>query len=324
MRREVLPPHLGSKPGLPHWGRSTLLGAVLLSSSWMQPTPAGQNPALQDASPQAGFYESTRPYLEMPLEQLVPFIPELSTIHTASGQQLLAPVLERTGERVDEFLRDIVNLAAREEVTQEKLGNNDAVQTSQQWEYNYLIIIHRNEKPARLEEYRTDVAGKPVSQGGATKGFSVTSGFALKCIYLSTAHQQESTFLYLGDAKVGERNTYVVAFAQRPDRASMAEFIHGPWGSRFVFVQGIAWIDQDTFQILRLRTDLLGPPVDLRLTRQTTEVTFAETKLPDIDAPLWLPSRVNVYAMFDSQAFRNEHRYENFERYRVSVNIITP
>jgi len=91
-----------------------------------------------------------------------------------------------------------------------------------------------------------------------------------------------------------------------------------------VFVQGIAWVDQDSFQIIRLRTDLLGPPADVGLTRQTTEVTFDEVRLPDVEEALWLPKSVDVYAVFNGQAFRNEHRYSNYERYRVSVKMNVP
>lgn len=260
----------------------------------------------------------------MPLEELVEYIPELKVLRPARDQTKLPMVLERTGARVDEFFRDIINLAAHEEVTQEKLSRKKRVQTSQHLQYNYLIIIHGDEKPPRFEEYRADAEGKPVTQKGATRVYSVTSGFGLKCIYFSTAHQPESTFLYLGDEQIGQRNTYVVAFAQRPGHTTMAESVSGSWGADSVFVQGIAWIDQNSFQIVRLRTDLLGPPVDIGLTRQTTEVTFGEVRLPDIEVPLWLPSLVNVYAVFDGQAFRNEHHYTNYERYRVSVKIKVP
>ena len=325
MRQDVQPRPIWVSRSLRHCCGLILLGALIAPAFWARPTGVAAPGTLQSTDAQdAEFYANGRPYLEVPVEQLIEHIPELSPIHPARDQQALSMVLEKTGERVDEFLRDIVNLAAHEEVKQEKLSREKSVQASQHWEYNYLILIHRDEHPARLEEYRTDATGKPVTQRGATKGYSVTSGFALKCIYLSTAYQPESTFVYLGDGKVDQRNTYIVAFAQRPRHTTMAESVIGSWGSRSVLVQGIAWIDQESFQIVRLRTDLLGPPLLIGLTRQTTEVTFAETKLPDTKIALWLPSLVNVYAMFSGQAFRNEHRYTNYERYRVSVKVMAP
>ncbi len=296
---------------------------TLASSTWPPCTAA---PAARQSTDtqEARFYVNGHPYFEMPLEQLVEYIPELKSIRPAGGQQALPMVLEKTGARVDEFFRDIINLAAREHVTQEKLSRKQRVQTSQDLQYNYIIIVHRDEKPPRFEEYRTNAEGESVTQKGATKGYAVTTGFALKCIYFSTAHQSESTFLYLGDDRIAQRNSYVVAFAQRPGHTTIAESVSGSWGADSVFVQGIAWIDQNNFQIVRLRTDLLAPPVGIGLTRQTTDVSFAEIRLPDIDPPLWLPSVVNVYAVCDGQAFRNEHRYANYERYRVTVKMKAP
>jgi len=255
----------------------------------------------------------------MPFEQLVEFIPELKAIRPVPSQQALDAVLEKTGTRVDEFFRDITNLAAHEEVKQERLSKTHWVQT-QDFQYNYLIVVHRDEEPPRFEEYRANTEGKPTTQ----KGNSITFGFALTCIYFSTAHQPESTFVYLGDGRIGQRNTYVVAFAQRPSHTTMAESVSGSWGVESVFVQGVAWIDQDNFQIVRLRTDLLGPPTDLGLTRQTTDVTFDEIRLSDVEGPLWLPRSVQVYTVFNGQAFRNQHRYTNYERYRVSVKMNVP
>jgi len=302
------------------WRRFVLLAGLTTSALWMWPSCADSQSADGE---ELNFYTSGHPYLEMPFEQLVEHIPELRTVRPAPSQQALTAVLKKTGARVDEFFRDVTNLAAHEEVKQERLSKKHRVQ-AQDFQYNYLIVVHRDEQPPRFEEFRANAEGKPVTQRGAARKYSITFGFALKCIYFSTAHQPESTFVYLGDGKIGERNTYVVAFAQRPGHTTIAESVSGSWGADSVFVQGIAWVDQDSFQIIRLRTDLLGPPADVGLTRQTTEVTFDEVRLPDVEEALWLPKSVDVYAVFNGQAFRNEHRYSDYERYRVSVRMNVP
>ena len=131
-------------------------------------------------------------------------------------------------------------------------------------------------------------------------------------------------FRYLGDEMIGARNTYVVAFAQRPGRATFTGMAGGPWGSVVIMVQGIAWVDKNTFQLVRLRTDLLAPRGDIGLERQTTEENFTEVQLADIPSPLSLPSDVRVYAVFNGNIFRNEHHYTDYRRYRVSVKIVVP
>jgi hypothetical protein len=298
-----------------------LLTALIAVSSGISRTivTAASDLQVLDRS-EKNFYKNVHPYLEAPLEQLVVYIPELETLQPARDQQALPMILERTGANVDDFFRDIINLVAHEEVTEEKVGKKK-IQATRQMQYNYLILFHRDEKPPRFEEYRADSVGKPATQKDATEKYSVTSGFTLKCIYFSTKHMSESIFRYLGDEVVGARNTYVVAFAQQPARATISEYVSGNWGSVTVHEQGVAWIDKSSFQIIRLRTDILAPPTDMGLDRQTTEVTFSEFRLPEIEKPIWLPSKVQVDAVFDGQAFRNEHLYTNYKHFHVSVNI---
>lgn len=101
-----------------------------------------------------------------------------------------------------------------------------------------------------------------------------------------------------------------------------------------MLVQGIAWIDKNNFQIVRLRTDLLAPRWDVGLNQQTTEVTLGKVQLADIATPLWLPSSVKVYVEFNTHnggvdeffelSYRNEHRYMDYQRYRVATKVVVP
>jgi hypothetical protein len=96
-----------------------------------------------------------------------------------------------------------------------------------------------------------------------------------------------------------------------------------------MLAQGVAWLDKYNFQIIRMRTDLLAPRPEISLDRQTTEIAFNQVHLPDVAAPLWLPSEVKVYIKFKSHdperklSFQNEHRYLDYRRYRVSVKMLT-
>lgn len=299
-----------------------LLSAVIACSWGSRPASGTLTPALQlvDTSGQ-GYYANAHPYVEDPLEQLVERIPGLKTIQPASDQQALPMILAKTGKNVNDFLHDIVDLVAQEEVTEQKLDAKGIVKSSQHFRYNYLILPRRDEFIQTLEEYRTDLQGNHAEQVGLDKGYFLTSGFALGCIHFHPDFRSDSSFRYLGDEVIGQRNAYVVAFAQRPGRASYTINAQGEWGSVVILVQGIAWVDRDSFQIVRIWTDLLAPRDDIELTRQTTEETFREVQIRDIPIPLWLPSEVDVYVVNKGHTLRNEHRYTNYERFRVAIKI---
>jgi hypothetical protein len=297
-----------------------LVGAVVTGSWGSRSTSPTGSPQLIDTSGQS-YYANAHPYLEEPLEQLVERIPELKTVRPAPDQQALPMILTKTGAKVEEFFRDIVDVTAHEEITQERLNAKGAVKASRQSRYNYLILIHRDGDTPRLEEYRTDLQGNRAQPEGLDKGYTVTFGFAWKCIHFLPNLRPDSTFLYLGDERIGSQDTYVVAFAQRPGQATITSKVRWEGGIAPILVQGIAWVDKSSFQIIRLRTDLLAPRNDMGLSRETTELSFSEVQLPDVTMPLWLPREVSVTSDFRGNTFRNEHRYSGYEHFRVSVKI---
>ena len=322
--------------------RLSLLGAFFLisatSGSGGSPLPAKKSPLIvrkQDASDQ-NYYANAHSYLQEPVEQLVMHIPELATIQFASDQQALPNILEKTGEHVDAFFRDIIDLTAHEEIIEEKLRGERKIGERLQTEDSYLILRRGSEMLGMIDEYRMDAKGNRLGSPGLNNGYFVTSNFALSLAYFSTGFQSESSFRYLGEQKVGSCDTYVVAFAQKPGEATVTmglgvEEGRGTHVQVSMLLQGIAWVDKANFEIVELRTDLLAPRAEIRLDSLTTVVTFAQVQLPDLAKPLWLPGEVRVNARFttsdnqngqDDLNFRNEHHYSDYQRYRVSTKMI--
>jgi hypothetical protein len=281
------------------------------------------------------YYATAQPYLDRPLEELNERIPELKKLQPVTDQRMLPSILEKTAANVDQFFSHVVDLIAHEKITQQRINEAGFVTASEQARDSYLILRHGTELGADITEYRMDSKGNRMDQVGLAKGYFVTSGFALSCTYFSSAFQPESQFRYLGDQRIGSRDTFVVAFAQRPGKATLYVTMTGRKGTRVhMLMQGIAWVDKSNFQLVRLRTDLLAPHPEVGLDQQTTDVTLSKVKLLDMASPLWLPLNVKVYLrfrIFDSDrnqsyelSYRNEHHYTDYHRYRVSTKMIVP
>ena len=335
------PKRRGSGVGVRSW-RIFILSVVLLGAATVcsarsdSSAAAVPRPDSQDDKRDQNYYANAHPYLEEPLPQLIERIPELKTIQPALDQQELHAILENTGKQVDQFFINVIDLTAHEQITEENLDAKKHVKKRLQAEDSYLFLRRGPEIWGTVGEYRVDANGNPMDEVGRNKGFFDTSNFALDHVYFATAHQPESRFLYLGRQKIGTQDTYVVAFAQNPGHASLTMAMEGERGDKHyvahLLVQGIAWIDANSFQIVRLRTDLLAPRQEIHLNSVTTTVTFGEVHIPDVATSLWLPSEVQVYGEFTGLApgvadntliFRNDHRYTDYQRYRVSVKMLT-
>jgi hypothetical protein len=318
----------GSHPGrLLVWRALLSLLAVFSAAIFQGPSAEGsESVRQQDNSEQNVNAESA--YLEDTPKQLVKHVPELKGMHPAADQETLPTILKKTAERVDEFLDNVVNLVAQEEIKQERNGIRSAGKPAQD---NYLILRHGEGAEAGFDEFRMDEEGNRMD-ASPRRGFLVTSGFALTCMQFSSAFQQASSFRYLGDQRIAKRDTYVVAFAQTSSETGLEVTMRGPGGSEaHTELQGIAWVDKENFHILRMRTDLLAPQPKVGLDAQTTKVNFSEVRLQDVATPLWLPQDVVVYLKLGAVlnrpfevGFKNEHHYTNYRRYRVTTKIVGP
>ena len=276
------------------------------------------------------WYTSPQPYVDEPLPELVERIPDLKSLRPGLSQGELPAILQKMGHTVDDFVRDVGELIAHEDVIQEKLSTNGKIEAKRRFQDDYLIIHRGNEWGARAE-YRMDEKGKRFKATGLAEGYLVTSGYALSCIAFATAAQSESRFRYFGEQEIDSRETYVLGFAQQPGKASFLTTLMLNGGPPLdMLTQGILWVDKNSFQIIRMRSDLLAQRNEGQLDQLTADVRFIAVQLRDVPNPLWLPGEVRVYIETynelgkNLQEFRNVHHYTNYRRYRVSAKIGAP
>jgi len=112
---------------------------------------------------------------------------------------------------------------------------------------------------------------------------------------------------------------YVVGFAQKPGMArNIASFEFGKQ-SAVILVEGLAWIDETSFQIVKIETWLLAPRTDMGLASQDTTVNYNPVIIAGPQNTLWLPSEVTVLVHYRDLFVRNTHRYSRFKLFAVHV-----
>jgi len=323
------------RPGL-QWrlGLALILfiNVMVTNDGRSQPAERGFSRSAQEPSKPKPAEQNVHPYLEEPLKQLIKQIPELKHVQPTTDQQELPMILRKTGEKVDEFFNNAVDLIANEEIKQERMSVFGVAGGRKPIRDSYLIVRDKEGKEGTFNEYRMDEDGNRVDESGLRRGFLVTSGFALTSADFSPGYQPDSEFRYIGEEKIDGKDSYVVAFAQIPGKAVLTAVMSGPEGVAVELLrQGVAWVDKESFYIVRMRTDLLVRRPEIGLDEQTTKVKFSEVRLADVATPLWLPRDVSVYMRLGKsanrpfeEAFLNEHHYTNYRRYRVSTRMVAP
>jgi Flp pilus assembly protein TadD len=254
-----------------------------------------------------------------PLPDLVKAVPELEGLEAASSQDELPAILHNTGENVHEFFTGFQNTVSLEQVREERLSKEGKVKDFQDLKFQYLLLSQPEQGRLELEEYRTNSHGDRTAPTGLESGFMLTSGFASASLLFLPDYQSGAKFRYLGRQTVDRRTMHVVAFAETPDKAQMIERFNTNDGSILVLFQGLAWIDADTYKIVRLRTDLLKPESKIRLQRQTTEITYDPVQFKQMASAVWLPSEVAVTVQWAGKTFRNLHKYSDFKLFNTGT-----
>jgi hypothetical protein len=308
------------------------IGAVLTASPQTQPPPA--RPSDQIKTEEAKLYADAHPYLDEPLPQLKKAVHELGGLEPAPSQDQLADLLAKVGARADELLRKVPNLISDESVseTQWAVAQGDAAgcigtgcsqfamgrHSDRNQKFSYIIPAHPTQYgQLQLDEYRTGRNDKPVPQGTAAPKFQ---GFITTWLVFSSPNQAESRFRYLGQQNTDGHNTFVIGFAQIPGTIEYPGQFLTANGSIPMLLQGIAWIDQSDFRIVRLRTDLLAPQPQVQFQEQTSNIVFGPVKLADSE--LWLPEAVDVEMEADGQYLQEQHQYSKYRLYAAKSKII--
>jgi len=148
----------------------------------------------------------------------------------------------------------------------------------------------------------------------------VTIGFVSMIAHFHPDYQADSRFRYLGRESLEGKDTYVIAFAQRPDVARHVSQVQIQNRYATVFVEGVAWIDPVSFRILRLRTDIQPPELDIGVQTETTEIEYSEVTFQQGGKTLWLPRQVTVSGRLGTDTFQNRHRYSDYRFFLVETN----
>jgi hypothetical protein len=244
--------------------------------------------------------------------------------------------MEKVGGQADALLQEIPDLISDERVHQAQWNDNQGgiggctgsactiPPTSAQNDqlYQYLILTH----PApgarlALSEYRTTRKGRKVALGGGAPNFQ---GFIAAWVIFSSANQTESRFRYLGTQSVEKHKTLVIGFAQIPGATESPAQILAETQSVPMLLQGIAWVDEENFRIVRLRTDLLAPQPEIRVDEQVANISFGPVRIANLAVELWLPQTVTLSMRARGQTFSEEHKYSNYRLYQARSRIVMP
>jgi hypothetical protein len=293
--------------------------AGALSTRAQQPAPRGEmpRPSVQLSPAEIELYKRA-PTLTHWTPREMRESPFFHKLRPAASQDQLPMVLARVGQTVAALLHDFPEVSCDERVVCDAVPG---AAPPQELEFRYIVVPRPSGDIPGFDEYRTNLGGKPLGASSLSDLFMITSNFVSTGLFFGTANQPGSDFRLFGIEAIRDRQCQVVGFAEKPERAqSVGAFLYRGKPSALLF-QGLAWIDVENSQILRVITWLLAPRPDISLASLTSTVDFFPLRPEGSERVLWLPRDVEVEGVSRGKQFRNTHHYSNFKLFRVESTI---
>jgi len=307
------------------------IGAVSGGLRQFAASPQVHEPPLDLTPSEIEIYKGAQTLIDW-TPQEIHHCPFLHKLRPTESQDQLPMVLERVGQTVTLQFHDFPRIACDEAVSvphqeQGVFFSPDGVympqmsETTEHRKLRYVVVPSPVGDVPAFEEYRTDLKGDPLDASSLSGLSMIDSKYTSTCLYFSPADQRHNRFRHFGIQTIRERQCHVLGFAQNPERARRVTRSHTRGGTAGLLFQGLAWIDSETFQILRITTWLLAPRKDIGISSQTSTVDFYPVQPSGSERVLWLPRDVTDVVVYRGMQVRNTHHYSNFKLFPVESTI---
>jgi Flp pilus assembly protein TadD len=227
----------------------------------------------------------------------------------------LAEVVENAGKRVEELVRAVDRFSATESLLHEAISAWGLPAPAEKRTFNYVASIEEV-RPGILDvyEYRDGRVGYDRFPGGvATLG--LPSLVLIFHPYSAGNYAMQCEGLTRWNGKLA----WQIHFRQRPDRVTRDKvYRFGESGvAHPAALKGRAWIAADTFEIVRLETDLVAPLPEIRLLADHTIVEYGAVRFRQGNVQLWLPESAEIYSDLRGRRIHRRHTFSNYVLFSV-------
>lgn len=232
------------------------------------------------------------------------------------GTQCSLPdVLARTGKRAEELVTNLQQFTAVEHLEHLEIDKKGRERGKQLRSYNYLVVIEKlRHNQLAVEEYRNGV-----TMVDSFPANLATNGLPALALLFHPEYARDYQMKCEGLGSWQGRPAWQVRFQQRDDRDCRMR-IYRVKGQAFpIPLKGRAWIDAESYQIVRLDTDLVMPIPAIPLLREHLEVAYQPVQFKKKTLQVWLPASADLYFDYRGHRYYRRHSFSDYLLFSVDV-----
>jgi len=274
---------------------------------------AGAGTGNNDATIAAAAAAATA--MPLPSNWLPPDVDEKMPAVEAAPACAVDQVIAGVGSRLQEFVGNLDKFTASEVVRHEGIDKWGVVSSTENAKFDYLASVQQA-RPGiyNFEEYRN-------FRGGASQVFDVVGTYGLPGMAMIFHPDYVKNFDVQceGATRWNGTNVWQVHFRQRADKPNLIRHyrigMDGP--SHPVAMKGRAWIAADSYQIMRLETDLVVTLPEIRLFADHTIIEYGPVHFRQSGQDMWLPQSAEVYYDWKGKRVHRRHTFSDYLLFSV-------
>lgn len=227
----------------------------------------------------------------------------------------LDEVIQKAGKRVEEFVTNVDRFAANESLRHESINKWGSANFSETRRFKYVVSIEQY-RPGYFDviEYRSNEYSPAEFPDGIE-----TRGLPSMALIFHPTNAGNFAMICEGLGQWNGTPVWQVHFRQRPDKPNTIRAYrigeNGP--SYTVALRGRAWIAADSYQIVRMETDLVSTLPEIRLFADHTVVEYGPVRFKTRNVELWLPRSAEMYSDWRGKRMHRRHSFSNYILFSV-------
>lgn len=254
------------------------------------------------------------PALALPQSWLPPDIDEVVPPVSLNVPCPVHEVVSGVSSRAKGLMDNLQQFSATERIEHLKMDKAGNPAGSASATFKYFAEIREAHGGVEVDEYRNGS-----SSDVSFPANLATTGMAAHALIFHPSLVDDLTITCEGLGSVRGRPAWQLHFVQRPDRPPRFRQYRTPKGWFRVGLKGRAWIAADSYQVVRMETDLAKPIEEIALRRDHLAIDYRAVEFRKRNVQLWLPETADLYLDLLGQRSHRRHSLSDFELFWVDV-----
>lgn len=240
----------------------------------------------------------------------------LSPLMVTAESVSTSNAVEQAQRQITAYLDKLADLHCTETVTQQKLAINGHVEATERAQYDYLIMMNGTGDAFQLNESRVESSS---AQGKRPRlPMLVTNGAATVLLVFHPYYRNSFTFDTGSEEVVNGHTAVSVHFAHIAGRRTPAALALR--GREYPLeLQGTAWLDSQTGEVLKVEASLLNDMSDVGLRSLQIHVDYKAGNPGKDIGQLTLPALAVVDVTTPRQRWRNTHVFDQYRGFSIDA-----